>query len=346
MAASPPARGRGHNLAQQRRTQGVRIKLVLLAVCIETVATFRPGPTRGAAPVSGTASTMTCGRCAPGFAALDSERSRLHCAGVRPICGARRRAGITALSSEPSAGSDTREGPGDSLGDSGWGWDEPIQLAGGGVPDSSTVTLQRLSAALQEEGASIEAREDARSGGRKRRLFRPRLAAPAIPQYGAVSVVEPTRQHTATIIWLHDAPPGSASSPRRWQRRLQRLNLGWCRIVIPSGFKVERQRTLLEKLVRRRDPRHWYEEGSDRGLSASLQYVQTLVAREVQNGVAPDRIMIAGVGQGADVAVLTGLLLNARLGGVLPLAAHLPETIALVPSPESAATPFLCSAGG
>jgi len=120
------------------------------------------------------------------------------------------------------------------------------------------------------------------------------------------------------------------------------MDLGWCRILIPSGFHVERERTLLEKLVRRRDPRHWYAEGSDRGLAASLQYVQTLVAREVQNGVAPDRIMIGGVGQGADIAVLTGLLLNARLGGVLSLAAHLPETIAFVPSPESAATPFLC----
>jgi hypothetical protein len=50
----------------------------------------------------------------------------------------------------------------------------------------------------------------ARSGG----LFLPRPAAPAIPQYGAVSVVEPSRQHTAIIIWL-DAPPGSASSPER-----------------------------------------------------------------------------------------------------------------------------------
>ena len=63
------------------------------------------------------------------------------------------------------------------------------------------------------------------------------------------------------------------------------LNLGWCRTVISSsGFKVERQRTLLEKL-------------GDETLGTGMR-----------------RALTAG--------------------------------FALVPSPESAATPFLCSAGG
>ena len=284
---------------------------LLLAMCIETVAPFCSPPLSCTSASSAAPGSINFGSCAaPVSAPLAFDRSRRCCTGLRPILGRGRLAGITALGSS-------------------------------GVPDSSTITLQRLYEKLLEEGASIEAREDARSGGRKRRLFRPRPAAPAIPQYGEVSVLEPTRKHTATIIWLHDTPPGSASSPKRWKRRLGRMDLGWCRILIPAGLHVERERTLLE-MVRRRDPRHWYAEGSDRGLAASLQYVQTLVAREVESGVAPDRIMIGGVGQGADIAVLTGLLLNARLGGVLSLAAHLPESIAFVPSPESAATPFLC----
>lgn len=209
--------------------------------------------------------------------------------------------------------------------------------------DDSTVTLQRLSAELQEEQSSIEAREDLRSGGRKRPLFRQRQArVSAMPEYGQVRVIEPTRQHTATIIWLHDAPPGSKSSPKRWEKRLRAMDLGWCRIVIPTGFHVPRPRSLLDKLVRRGEQRQWFEESSDYGLATSLQYMQTLVGREAQSGIAPDRIMIGGVGQGADIAVLAGLLLNARLGGVISLGAHLPETIALLPSSESVSTPFLC----
>jgi predicted esterase len=322
-SSAPPGRpGRRHGLGagasaapvfgSRAAARGTAPTLaLLLVVCIENVAPFCPPPLSCTSPSSAAPASINCGSCAALVSApLAFDRSRLCCAGLRPILGRGRRAGITALESS-------------------------------GVPDSSTITLQRLYQKLLEEGASIEAREDARSGGRKRRLFRPRPAAPAIPQYGEVSVLEPTRKHTATIIWLHDAPPGAASSPQRWKRRLGRMDLGWCRILIPAGLHVERERTLLE-MVRRRDPRHWYAEGSDRGLAASLQYVQTLVAREVESGVAPDRIMIGGVGQGADIAVLTGLLLNARLGGVLSLAAHLPESIAFVPSPESAATPFLC----
>ena len=98
----------------------------------------------------------------------------------------------------------------------------------------------------------------------------------------------------------------------------------------------------LGKLLGLRAPSVWFEEASDYGLASSLEYIQALVAQEVKRGIAPDRIVIAGAGQGGDVAVLTGLLLTARLGGVVSLAAHLPQTIALLPSPESAATPFLC----
>jgi hypothetical protein len=213
----------------------------------------------------------------------------------------------------------------------------------GSMADDSTVTLQRLAAAIQEEGASIEAREEAKAS-RKRRLFRPRrLPASKIPQYGPVTVVEPSSlEHTASVIWFHDSPPGSSSAPRRWEKRLRALKLGWCRIVIPSGFQSSRPRSTLNKLVRRGEQRLWFEEDSDHGLASSLQYLQALVAREVKSGIPPDRIILAGVGQGGSIAVLGGLLLNARLGGVVAVAAHLPETVALTPTPESASTPILC----
>jgi predicted esterase len=266
--------------------------------------------------------------------------------------------GVDALA-RPSAGASLRAGP---AGDRDTGSPARPELGGwaawgptGGeagfdadavrttAPEDSTVTLQRLAAALKEEGSSIEASEDAKNGGRRRQLFRPRqVPGTKIPNYGRVRVIEPTRRQTATIIWFHDAPPGSHSSARRWERRLRAMDLGWCRIIIPSGFASERPRSTLSRLVRPGKQLVWYEEGSDYGLAASLQYLQAVVAQEVKRGIAPDRIMLAGAGQGADLAVLGGLLLSARLGGVVALDAHIPRTIALLPSPESAATPFLC----
>ena len=213
---------------------------------------------------------------------------------------------------------------------------------GAAADEYSTATLQRLAAALQEEGSAISAEEEARAGGRRRPLFRRRHrqeAAGNIPEYGKVLVLEASTQHSATIIWLHD----EKCSPRRWKRRLDAMGLSWCRVVIPAGFEAPSKKTsTLGKLLGLRAPSVWFEEASDYGLASSLEYIQALVAQEVKRGIAPDRIVIAGAGQGGDVAVLTGLLLTARLGGVVSLAAHLPQTIALLPSPESAATPFLC----
>ena len=293
--------------------------LVFVVVCVRAVAPFCPPALvrREAAETSG--------------------RGTAGCCGLEPPRYRKRRAGDVVLGSAPG---DEARGGGASLGDEAWPFQSPDQAAAGGMADDSTVTLQRLAAAIREEGASIEAREEARAG-RKRRLFRPRGGpASQIPQYGRVSVIEPSREHTASIIWFHDSPPGS--SPQRWERRLRALELGWCRLVIPSGFQSSRPRSTLSRLVRRGEQRVWFDDDTDRGLASSLQYLQALVAQEVKSGIAPDRIILGGVGQGGSIAILGGLLLNARLGGVVALGSGLPETVALIPSQESASTPFLC----
>jgi len=321
-----------------------RLTLLVVALCVKAVAPFCPVSTGGTSACTFIVLDVGCWRA---VAPVASRGWGVRCRRL-PLAGdwstavpcrivvAPLKAGISELSGFVGAGG---SGGGTESREDSWRgtFDERTQR------DDSTVTLQQLSAELQEEQSSIEAREEVRSGGRKRKLFRPRQTRVAtMPEYGQVRVIEPTRQHTATIIWFHDAPRESKSSPKRWEKRLRAMDLGWCRIVMPTGFQVLRPRSLLDRLMSRGKQLQWFEESSDYGLGTSLQYMQTLVAREVQSGIAPDRVMIGGAGQGADIAVLAGLLLNARLGGVISLGAHLPETIALQPSPESVATPFLC----
>ena len=280
---------------RKRETRTYRMQqciiLVFLVICVRTVAPFSPACVGAAARRK-----ILLPFCWPSLH-LQQKQEHRHCpklplslAGMGSACfsvecvlrqgtagGARagRCQRLTALTSLTAAVSNS--GPLFDTASGGWEEDEQGAMYEfqDSVSEKSTATLQRLAAALQEEGSFIEAREEDKTGGRRRLLFRPRQQAKGrkIPEYGPVLVIEPTRQHTATIIWFHDAHQGSHSSPRRWEKRLRAMNLAWCRIVIPSGFHVPRNRTILDTL-RGREDRQWYDEVSDDGLAASLQYMQ------------------------------------------------------------------------
>ena len=60
------------------------------------------------------------------------------------------------------------------------------------------------------------------------------------------------------------------------------------------------------------------------GLRASLTQVAALIAREVERGVAPARIVLMGFSQGCAMALLTGLRQPERLAGIVALSGYLP----------------------
>ena len=60
------------------------------------------------------------------------------------------------------------------------------------------------------------------------------------------------------------------------------------------------------------------------GLRASLAQVAALLAREVERGVAPARIVLMGFSQGCAMALLTGLRQPERLAGIVALSGYLP----------------------
>jgi len=60
------------------------------------------------------------------------------------------------------------------------------------------------------------------------------------------------------------------------------------------------------------------------GIRASQTYIESLIAREVEQGIAPDNIILAGFSQGGAIVLHTALRQNTPIGGVLALSTYLP----------------------
>jgi phospholipase/carboxylesterase len=60
------------------------------------------------------------------------------------------------------------------------------------------------------------------------------------------------------------------------------------------------------------------------GLRQSQRIVESLIAREVERGVAPSRIVVGGFSQGSAMALLTGLRHRDKLAGIVGLSGYLP----------------------
>ena len=104
--------------------------------------------------------------------------------------------------------------------------------------------------------------------------------------------------------------------------------------------------------------RAWYDvgfgdlEGNTRradgkGVRASQTAIDTLIAREIQRGVAPRNVVIAGFSQGGAIALQTGLRCPQRLAGIMALSTYLPlaETLAAEASPPNKDIPIFYAHG-
>lgn len=60
------------------------------------------------------------------------------------------------------------------------------------------------------------------------------------------------------------------------------------------------------------------------GIRASQTAVEALIAQEVENGIAPNNIILAGFSQGGAIVLHTALRQTAPLGGVMALSTYLP----------------------
>ena len=78
--------------------------------------------------------------------------------------------------------------------------------------------------------------------------------------------------------------------------------------------------------------RAWYDIASEAidakqdeaGIRASKADIEALIAKEVERGIDPDHIFLAGFSQGGAIALFTALHQERPLAGVLALSAYLP----------------------
>lgn len=101
--------------------------------------------------------------------------------------------------------------------------------------------------------------------------------------------------------------------------------------------------------------RAWYDiagldiaMGEDEtGIRESEQQVRALIQREVDQGVAADRIVLAGFSQGGAIALHTGLRYPQRLAGMLALSCYLPLAVSVPAEAQraNAGTPIMMAHG-
>lgn len=132
-------------------------------------------------------------------------------------------------------------------------------------------------------------------------------------------------QPAATIIWLHGlGADGHDFVPIA--RELQALGAPAARYVFPHAS------TMPVTINGGAVMRAWYDivnvdllrREDERGIRASQQQVEALIARETERGIARSRIALAGFSQGGAVALQTGLRQPEPLAGIIALSCYLP----------------------
>lgn len=139
-------------------------------------------------------------------------------------------------------------------------------------------------------------------------------------------IVEPAREVNASVIWLH----GLGADGHDFEGIIPQLALPedhGLRFVFPhapvravtvnSGAKM----------------RAWYDiaqvdltqEVDWQGIEQSVQLLRDMVAQQVSQGIAMDRIMVAGFSQGGVIALHAGLRSPEPLAGIIALSTYLPE---------------------
>jgi phospholipase/carboxylesterase len=84
------------------------------------------------------------------------------------------------------------------------------------------------------------------------------------------------------------------------------------------------------------------------GVSQSVAQVESLVAREAERGIAPERVLLAGFSQGAAVTLAAGLARTWPLAGLVALSGYLPLAPAQARTalrPEATAQPLFMAHG-
>ena len=167
------------------------------------------------------------------------------------------------------------------------------------------------------------------------------------PTLDAVEV-NPTASPRACIIWLH----GLGADGHDFEPLIPQLGLVdalGVRVVLPHAPR--RPVTINSGMVMPA----WYDiraadfsRGEDsEGIRESEQQLQALIRREVDNGIPPERIVLAGFSQGGAIVLHTGLRYPQPLAGILALSSYLPlaDTLAMEAVAANSKVPIMMAHG-
>ncbi|MFP6806595.1 MAG: carboxylesterase [Pseudomonadales bacterium] len=134
--------------------------------------------------------------------------------------------------------------------------------------------------------------------------------------------IEPETQATASIIWLH----GLGADGHDFEPIVPELNLP---PTLPVRFIFPHAPVRPITINNGDEMRAWYdfiphsETAGSEDMAESSEQIKQFIYREIERGIAPSRILLAGFSQGGVIALHTGLRFEERLAGILALSTYL-----------------------
>jgi phospholipase/carboxylesterase len=160
-------------------------------------------------------------------------------------------------------------------------------------------------------------------------------------------IIEPAGPATASVIWLH----GLGADGHDFEPLVPELGLveRGVRFILPHAPELPVTVNGGHVMPAWYDIR-WPDlrrDADEVGIRASVAAVGDLIQTEIDQGVAPERIMLAGFSQGGAIVLHAGLTYPLRLGGIMALSTYLalPEAVAVELREENRATPIFMGHG-
>lgn len=136
------------------------------------------------------------------------------------------------------------------------------------------------------------------------------------------SVPTVTSKINASVIWLH----GLGADGHDFAPIAEQLNLPNIRFILPHAPSMPV--TINNGYMMPA----WYDlygltpgsQEDEEGIRDSQNYINSLIKIEIDKGISPSRIVLAGFSQGGAIALHTALRYPQKLAGVLALSTYLP----------------------
>lgn len=158
--------------------------------------------------------------------------------------------------------------------------------------------------------------------------------------------VNPTTSHTATVIWLHGlGDSGNGFAPIVPELKIPEALA--VRFVFPHA--TVRPVTINNGM----EMRAWYDIKSMQldqradigGVIESSALIEALIESEINQGIAPERIVLAGFSQGGVIALYLAPRLKHKLAGIMALSTYMAEPETLPGDSVNLSTPIFMAHG-